>query len=150
MSTEQNLTVVRRYFDEVCNGRCLEVADELFTADHVYHDPSIPGIGSGPEGIKANPGPVATYQHAFSDAHWQVEDMFAHGDRVATRWVGTGTHDADLPGIPPTGNQVEVHGLYIQRLTNGKIAETWQVWDTLGMLQQLGVIPAPEQTPVGA
>jgi steroid delta-isomerase-like uncharacterized protein len=140
-----NLAPVRRFFDEVCNGRRMEVADELFAVDHRYHDPSIPGVATGPAGIRQNPGPVVPYQSAFSDAHWHVEEMLAEGDTVVTRWYGTGTQDGDLPGIPAAGKQVFVPGLWWQRIVAGKIAESWQVWDTLGMLQQLGVIPVPEE-----
>jgi steroid delta-isomerase-like uncharacterized protein len=143
--TKANLAVVRRFFDEVCNGRCLEIADELFAADHRYHDPSIPGVAEGPAGIRQSPGPVVPYQQAFSDAHWHVEDMLAEGDIVVTRWYGTGTQDGDLLGIPAAGRQVLVPGLWVQRFAAGKIIESWQVWDTLGMLQQLGVIPAPAE-----
>lgn len=139
-----NLTLVRRYFEEVCNGRHLELADELFAANHHYHDPSIPGVADGPAGIQQNPGPVVPYQSAFSDAHWYVEDMLAEGNMVVTRWYGTGTQDGDLAGIPPAGKQVEVPGIWYQYLSDGQIVESYQVWDTLKMLQQLGVIPEPE------
>ena len=70
--------------------------------------------------------------------------MLVEGDMVVTRWYGTGTQDGDLPGIPPAGKQVNVPGIWYQRLADGKIVESWQVWDTLRMLQQLGVIPVPE------
>lgn len=143
-SVEANTTVVRRFFDEVCNARKLNIADELFAAGHHYHDPSIPGVADGPAGIRQSPGPVVPYQTAFSDAHWHVEDMLAEGDTVITCWVGTGTQDGDLLGIPPAGKSVNVPGIWLQRLTDGRIVESWQVWDTLAMLQQLGVIPAPQ------
>jgi steroid delta-isomerase-like uncharacterized protein len=142
-----NLALVRRFFAEVCNGRQLAVADQLFAAHHRYHDPSIPDVADGPAGIRQIPGPVVPYQSAFSDAHWHVEDMLAEGDTVITRWSGTGTQDGDLPGIPAAGRQVFVPGLWWQRIVDGKIVESWQVWDTLGMLQQLGVIPAPAEIP---
>jgi steroid delta-isomerase-like uncharacterized protein len=139
-----NLAVVRRFFDEVCNGRRLDAAAELYAADHGYHDPSIPGVADGPAGIQQNPGPVVPYQSAFSDAHWHVEDMLAEGETVVTRWYGTGSQDGDLLGIPPAGKQVEMPGIWYQHLSGGKIIESWQVWDTLRMLQQLGVTPTPE------
>jgi steroid delta-isomerase-like uncharacterized protein len=139
-----NLALVHRFFDEVCNDRRLRVATELFAGDHRYHDPSIPGVASGPAGIVQLNGPVVPYQSAFSDAHWHVQDMLVDGDTVVTRWVGTGTQDGDLPGIPAHGRQVEVPGIWYQRLGNGKIVESWQVWDTLRMLQQLGALPMPE------
>lgn len=138
-------TIVRRFFDEVCNARRLEVADQLFAAGHRYHDPSIPGVADGPAGITQPTGPVVPYQQAVSDAHWHVEDLLVEGDTVVTRWVGTGAQNGDLPGIPATGRPVRVPGIWMQRMAGGKIVESWQVWDTLLMLQQLGVIPAPAE-----
>ena len=67
---------------------------------------------------------------------------------MVTRWVGTGTQNGDLPGIPATGRPVRVPGIWMQRIADGKIVESWQVWDTLLMLQQLGVIPAPAEVGV--
>jgi steroid delta-isomerase-like uncharacterized protein len=140
MSTEDNKTLVQRFFEEVCNERNLSVANELFTADHIYHDPSSPSIGLGPEGMKQL---MSTYQTAFPDAHWDIDAMLVteDGDTVVTRWTGRGTHTADLPGIPATGKKAMVPGIWIHRVVGGKIVESWNVWDTLGMLQQLGVIP---------
>jgi steroid delta-isomerase-like uncharacterized protein len=142
MSTEQNKTVVRRFFDEVCNQRKLEIADELVAATHTLHDPSIPGAKPGPKGLAQT---IATYQNAFNDAHWAVEEVLAENDKVVVRWTGHGTHTGELPGIPPTGKRVTVPGVWIFRIAGGQIAESWDVWDTMGMLQQLGVIPAPGQ-----
>jgi steroid delta-isomerase-like uncharacterized protein len=139
MSTEANKQLVNRFFDEVCNGRKLDVADQLFTTTHRYNDPAIPGVPPGPDGMKQV---IATYQNGFSNAHWQVEDQFAEGNTVVTRWTGQGTQDGELNGIPPTQRPVRVPGIWIHRIENGKIAESSNVWDTLGMLQQLGVIPA--------
>ncbi len=140
MSTEDNKALVQRFFEEVCNERNLGVANELFTADHTYHDPSSPSIGLGPEGMKQL---MSTYQTAFPDAHWDIDAMLVteDGDTVVTRWTGRGTHTADLPGIPATGKKAMVPGIWIHRVVGGKIVESWNVWDTLGMLQQLGVIP---------
>ena len=142
MSTEENKAIAHRFFEEVCNGRKLDVANELFSTNHTYSDPSIPGVGPGPEGQKQV---VSTYQTAFPDAHWAVEDQIAEGDKVVTRWTATGTHQRELQGIPPTGKHVTVPGIWVHRLVGGKIVESWNVWDTLGMLQQLGVVPSPGQ-----
>lgn len=138
MAAEQNKTVVRRWFEEVCNGRKAAVADAIFTSDHQYHDPSSPGIAVGPEGMKHL---AATYYTAFGDAHWTIDEMIAIDDTVVTRWTGAGTHTRELNGIPPTGRRVTVPGIWVARIRDGKIAESWDVWDTLGMLQQLGVVP---------
>lgn len=142
MSLEENKKIAKRFFDEVCNARKLNVADELFSADHTYSDPSIPGIPPGPAGQKLL---ISTYQTGLPDAHWQVDEMIAEGDKVVTRWTGSGTHKGVLQGnppIPPTGKKVKVTGVWIHRISGGKIVETRNVWDMLGMLQQLGVIPS--------
>ena len=131
--------LARRYFEEMCNGRKLAVSDEIFAADHVHHDPSSPWVGTGPQVMKQL---VSAYQTGFPDAHWHVEAMYTSGDTVIARWTGSGTHQNNLTGIAPTGKSVKVPGIMIFRTANGKIAETWDVWDTLGMLQQLGVVPA--------
>jgi steroid delta-isomerase-like uncharacterized protein len=142
MSTEENKAISRRFFEEMVNAKQLGVADEIFATDHTYHDPSSPMIGPGQAGMKQL---IDMYIAAYPDLHHAVEDQIAAGDTVVTRWTGTGTHQGDLLGIPPTGKAVKVMGIWIHRLADGKIVESWNVWDTLGMLQQLGVVPAPEQ-----
>jgi SnoaL-like polyketide cyclase len=113
----------------------LEVADEIFSADHKYHDPSNPFIVPGPEGMKRL---VSAYQRAFTVSHWEIEEMIDAGDQVVTRWTGSGTHKADLMIISPTGKQVQVTGIWIHRFAGDRIVESWNAWDALGMLQQLG------------
>ncbi len=130
-------TVVRRFYEEMNNGRRNDLAPELFTADHKMHDPQVPAA-DGPEGMAAT---VSTYQTGV-DGHWTINDIFSTDDKVVVRWTGTGQHNAELNGIPPTGKKIDVSAICIHRMAGGKIAETWEVWDTLGFLQQLGVIPA--------
>ena len=138
-----NTVLVKRFFDEVCNARKLDAADALFASGHTYRDPSSPWVGPGPQGMKDL---VSTYQRAFPDAHWAVDQTYVAGDVVVTRWTGSGTHKGTLAGIAPTGKKVAVQGIWIHRVVGGKISESWNVWDTLGMLQQLGVVqPLPAQ-----
>jgi steroid delta-isomerase-like uncharacterized protein len=84
---------------------------------------------------------VSVYQEGVN-GHWQIEEIFSSGDRVVVRWTGSGTHVGEVNGIPPTGKSVRVDAITIHRMQSGKIAETWEVWDTLGFLQQLGVVPS--------
>ena len=84
-------------FDELCNARKLEIAGELFSSDHTYTDPGIPGVPPGPEGQKRL---IGAYQTAFPDARWHVDETIAVDDKVVTRWRGTGTHKATLAGNP--------------------------------------------------
>jgi steroid delta-isomerase-like uncharacterized protein len=138
MSVE-NERLARRFFEELCNERKLEVADEILTADSLYHDPQSPPSEPGPEGVKET---VRIYQETL-DGHWNVHEVIATDDRVVTRWTGTGVHQAELMGIPPTGREISVEAISIMRVQDGRIAEHWCTWDTLGLLQQIGAVPAP-------
>lgn len=133
-----SVALVRRFIDEVCNGRKLDVADELFAADHSYRDPGSSWAGKGPAGMK---DVIGVYHRGVKDARWDVNETIAAGDTVTIRWTGSGTHTGELLGIAPTNRKVRVDGIWMFRFTNGKIAESWNCWDTLGLLQQLGVVP---------
>ena len=135
MSVE-NEAVVRRFYEEMNNDRKNELAPELYTADHKMHDPQVP-TPDGPDGMVAT---VSTYQTGVN-GHWEINDIFSSDDKVVVRWTGSGEHVAELNGIPPTGKKIEVSAISVHRMRDGKIAETWEVWDTLGFLQQLGVVP---------
>ena len=142
MSTTSSKAVSRRWYEVIFNQGNLEVADEICAADYVNVDPYGPpgGWPIGPTGTKAV---VATYRTAFPDIVFTVEDQIAEGDRVTTRWTARGTHTGPLPnGIGPTGKSAVVSGISIERYENGKMAESRVSWDFLGMLQQLGMIPA--------
>lgn len=135
MSAE-NEAVVRRFYEEMNNDRKNELAPDLFTADHQFHDPQIPA-GQGPQHVA---DVVSAYQTGV-EGHWQIEDIFSTDDKVVVRWTGSGTHVGEVNGIPPTGKKLSVDAISIHRCKDGKIAETWEVWDTLGFLQQIGVVP---------
>lgn len=137
MSTEQNKANNRRVFEEAFNQGKLTVLDEVCASNYVLHDPTGPIPGA--EGFKQY---VAMYRAAFPDLRITLEDEVAEGDRVVVRWVARGTHQGELMGIPPTGRQITVTGITIVRAdASGKTEEAWVNLDTLGMLQQLGVIP---------
>ena len=142
MLSETNKTVSRRFFDEVWNKGNLAVLDEIITKDHDNTGPgTLPGLPNGPEGSKQF---VTTYRNAFPDVRFTIDDQIAEGDKVVTRWTAHGTHQGELQGIPATGKSTTVTGIAVNRLVNGKIAESWGIFDQFGMLQQLGVIPTPE------
>jgi ketosteroid isomerase-like protein len=130
--------LARRFFEDMCNGRRLDVADEILTADHVYHDPQSPPLGTGPDAMKQT---IAIYQGI--QGRWEVHETIDAGDRVMVRWTGHAVHDAEVMGIPPTGREIRVDALTLLRIEDGRIAENWTSWDTLGMLQQIGAVPAP-------
>ena len=136
--SEQNEALVRRFFEEFCNGRNAAIAEEIIAADYVSHGPQAPPA-DGPEGVKSR---VGLYQDSV-DGHWNVQELFSAGDRVVARWTGTGTHRGELMGVEPTGKPIEVDAISVFRIADGKIAEEWTVWDALGLLQQVGAVPAP-------
>ena len=133
---EVNKALERRVFEEIWNQGLLDVADEIFAPDAILHlgTDDIPG----PEGFKQY---VAGYRAAFPDIHWTVEDQIAEGDMVVTRLTGTGTHQGELMGIPPTGLQATATAIATVRIAQGKIHQSWSSWDALGLMQQLGVMP---------
>lgn len=140
MSTEQNKKLSNLINEDIISQGNLSLADAIISPDYVDHN-APPGIPSGIPGFKQG---VELYRTAFPDLKINVEDMIAEGDEVVTRWTATGTHIGELMGIPPTGKKVLVTGISIDRCVNGKVLEHWDVFDQLGMMQQLGVIPSPE------
>ena len=135
--SEQNKAIARRGYKEIWSKGDLAVVDEIYAPNVVLHDPSAPGV-QGHEGIKQL---VTMNRTAFPDLHFTIEDQIAEGDKVVTRWMAGGTHQGEFNGIPATGRKGSVTGITISRIAGGKIVEENTNWDTLGLLQQLGVIP---------
>jgi steroid delta-isomerase-like uncharacterized protein len=143
MSTEENKAIARRALEELFSAQGdLDVADEIISPDYIGHDPVSPEDVRGPEGAKET---AMMYRNAFPDVQLSVEDQLAEGDMVATRWIASGTHQGDMMGIAPSGNRVTVSGTSVERIVDGKIEETWDNYDALGMMQQIGAIPSPEE-----
>ena len=139
MSTEENKALVRRFYEEIDNGN-LPAMDELVAEDYVDHSPPpFPGLASGRAGLKQA---FELFQKATPGRH-EILDQVTEGDKVVTRLRAYGTHEGDLPGIPKTGNKLEMTATVIHRIENGKLVEKWSNKDELGFLQQLGVIPVP-------
>jgi steroid delta-isomerase-like uncharacterized protein len=139
MSTATNKAIVRRYFDQVLNERRHDLAGEFLTDNIELH-------GSGlPPGLEVVKQWFTMFAAAFPDGQYTIEDVVAEEDRVVARTTFNGTHQGEMQGIPATGKNVSVPGITILRLDNGKIAEGWLVNDRLGMMQQLGVVSAPQE-----
>jgi steroid delta-isomerase-like uncharacterized protein len=140
MSTEENKAIDRRLTEEGWNQGNTAVFDELIAADFIGHNPDWPIHGL--EGYKQF---YAATRSAFPDMRFSIEDQIAEGDRVVLRLTGTGTHQGELRGIPPSGKRITMTGMVIFRSAGGRVAEGWYNYDTLGLLQQIGAIPAPGQ-----
>ena len=141
MSSE-NKQVVRKLFNDLLNKGNLAVADEIIAAHHVHHDPATPDFGKGPEGQKQV---ISLYRNAFPDLKFTIDHMIDADDFVTTRYTSTGTHKGELWGIASTDKTIKVGGMAINRISRGRIVETWVIWDALGLMQQLGVVPALEK-----
>jgi steroid delta-isomerase-like uncharacterized protein len=139
--SQHNAKLVRRAIEEVWNGGNYDNLGEYVAEDIVIHA-SAPG-----EDIQGHEGIVQFYgalRAAFPDLHFRVEDQIAAGNRVVTRWTASGTHAGEFQGIPPTGKAVRITGIDIDRFVDGKVVECWPEVNELGLLQQLGVLPAME------
>jgi steroid delta-isomerase-like uncharacterized protein len=142
-SAEENKAIVRRFYDEFVNKGNLRIVEELHTPDYQHHDPDAPDPGGGAEGyIKRN----TVFLNAFPDRRLTIEDQVAEGDKVATRITMRATQTGDLPDIPATGKRVTIVSMHICRISDGRIAEEWELFDALGMLKQLGASASSDLT----
>jgi len=125
---------------QIWNTGDLALIDRVYSPDFLAHWPPSSEVPErrGVEGIRFGVGRIRT---AFPDWHEQVLDVFGSGDRVASRYVSTGTHQGAFWGIEPTGRRIEIQEMSIFRIANGRIAEQWCMFDDLTRLQQLGVSP---------
>jgi steroid delta-isomerase-like uncharacterized protein len=139
MSAEQNKALVRRFFEEIMNGNNLSLIDEFVAPDFVEHE-AMPGAASGREGFRQT---SIMFRSAFPDLKATINDMIAEGDKVAMSVTFTGTHKGEFMGMAPTGERFSMNAHDIMRIENGKLKEHWGVSDMMGMMQQLGAIPAP-------
>jgi predicted ester cyclase len=131
--------IVRRFVDEYQTNADAGAFAELMHPDFVDHSrPS--GVAEGPEGVRQQ---FALFRSAFSGFRAEIDAQVAEGDLVVTRKRFHGTHDGDFLGVAPTGREVEIAVIDVVRVRDGRIAEHWNVVDRLGLLEQLGALPAP-------
>jgi steroid delta-isomerase-like uncharacterized protein len=143
--SEENKAIVRREIEELFNHTGnLDVAQEVYAPDFVGHDPTMP---EDLHGIEAARQFAEGMRSAFPDLTCTIEEQIAEGDKVVTRWRASGTHEGETEELgPPTGNRMEITGISIERISEGKVVESWDNYDAMGMMQQLGHIPSPEET----
>ena len=142
-ATEENKQLARRDIEEVWNQENYDLIDELYTAEFVHHDPAYPDTIRGPEGQRKF---VEMYNSTFQGKpSITIENLVAEGDFVTIRWTGHGTHEEEFMGVEPTQKEIEISGLSMARVEDGKIAEMWTNYDALGMLSQIGGISPPPE-----
>jgi steroid delta-isomerase-like uncharacterized protein len=134
--------LIARFVDELWNERRLDIADAIFAEDCVTHqlrsgEPT-DAVPRGPHAIKEH---VAGWIASFPDLRFSVEQMLREGDRVATQLLMEGTHTGAWLGIPASGKKLQIRMFTVHRIVQGKIVEDWVLVESLGLFQQLGVIP---------
>jgi steroid delta-isomerase-like uncharacterized protein len=134
----QNQDLVR-HFNEAFNANDLDSAGTVFAPNAVIHNSGAPDP-LNLEGFKQFGG---VFRTAFPDGKLTIEDLIVEGDKIVSRVTYRGTHTGDMMGIPPTGKPVTVSAMIIDLFADGKIVESWRLFDQMGMMQQLGVIPTP-------
>ena len=141
MSAEEIRALERRLYEESNKGKeaALHAMDELHAVDFVYHSSS----GGIMHGINEYRQHIDEFYTAFPDLHFTIDDTVVEGDKVALRLTGTGTNKGPFRGIPPTDKKVTVSMIQIDRVAGGKFVEGWSRYDTLCLMQQLGLIPTP-------
>ncbi|HEY0077514.1 MAG TPA: ester cyclase [Pyrinomonadaceae bacterium] len=142
MSAEENKAVVRRFYEELWNARRMETADEIFAEECVTHQ-----LQSGAEVTTAGRSPAALKRHVaewlegFPDLRFEVEQMIAEGTEVLSRSVMRGTHAGRWMGVAASHREVSIRMMVVHRIEGGKIVEDWVLVESLGFLQQLGLVP---------
>ena len=114
------------------------IADEIYDPGYVNHAPYLPNVID----LESCKKCLTETRSGMPDFHIRIEDMIAEGDKLACRWVASGTHTADFFGIPVTGKKVSWTGMTINRFQSGKVVEAWWSEDIVGLMRQLGVIPS--------
>jgi steroid delta-isomerase-like uncharacterized protein len=133
--SERNTAAVRACFEQAARGN-FAALDAILTPDFVLHSPDDVRGAAGLAGM------VESYRSALPDLELTIDHQFAAGDYVASRFTIRGTHDGDLMGVPASGRPVEFTGITISRCQDGRIAEEWELTDTVGLLGRVGVQPA--------
>jgi steroid delta-isomerase-like uncharacterized protein len=140
MTLEANIATYRRWFDEGCGHGNVDLIDELYAPDYVTHalGPNLPPTRDGLKSF------VRALREGLPDLQCPIDEVIAEDERVAGRFSLRGTHQGTLLGIPATGKSVVATVMVIARFdAAGKWVEDWAGWDQLGLLRQLGAIPAP-------
>jgi steroid delta-isomerase-like uncharacterized protein len=142
--SEENKALARRSWEVVTEGSLDTLEDalaEVYAEDFILHE-----AGEDIVGIEGLAQFVSMMRSALPDLRITIEDDMSEGDKVVTRWIAQGTHQGELMGGAPTGNQVTATGITIHRIEEDKIVEEWSNWDALGLMQQIGAVPTPEQS----
>jgi steroid delta-isomerase-like uncharacterized protein len=136
MKAIQSTTYEHRWVEGLNRGD-ISSADDAFAADCIIHINGSPQSNIGLADFKEM---LKGLLSAFPDLHFTIEDQVIAGDKFTTRWTAKGTHTGFLGEIPPTGKAIKISGLILDRVIDDKVIERWELWDQMGMIQQLGLM----------
>lgn len=145
LRADENKALVRRFIAEVFNQGSLSAVDELVDTDWVGHDPAMSEELRGITGARQR-HLTELYRSAFPDLTYTIANQVAEEDTVVTHWTARGTHQGELMGVSPSGKQVTIRGVSTDRISGGKLVESWDTYDASDILQQIGALLASEQT----
>lgn len=135
---EDNKQVARRWFLEIVNERDPDPIEVVFAEDYEDLDPLRRDLSISEGGREAVREEIEVYWRAFPDLRYEILDQIAEGDRVATRFVLTGTHEGPFMGVPASGRSFALTGIAIHRVVDGRLKCAWWEWDARGLLDQIG------------
>jgi steroid delta-isomerase-like uncharacterized protein len=130
-----NKTIVKKFYQEVWNERKMKAVDTFLSPSHALVDPNASDSLTGPEAYKLI---VSRFMKAFSNLKFEVQDMVCENDKVVASWMISGVHTGEYNGLQPTNKKISVEGISIHQIADGKIMDTYSVWDTLGLLKKVG------------
>lgn len=140
-----NKSLVKKFYEEVWNERKAQCVEKYLSPSHALVDPNAADSLTGPEAYKRV---VSRFMQAFSNLKFEVQEMVCEGDRVVASWMITGVHTGEYNGLEPTNKKISVEGISIHQIANGKIMDTYSVWDTLGLLKKVGGVVTVQKVAV--
>jgi len=143
VSTDENKAVVQRWFSDVVSRGDMQSLDEICAVCHPQFEMVRGVVEPAPQGINGLKGLIASLRTAFPDLSATVDEQVAEGDKVVSRVTMSGTHEGEFMGVPATGKSFTIPGVSIWEVIDGQLISEWVSWDSMSMMQQLGLLPAP-------
>lgn len=143
MSTDENKAVVQRWFSDVVSGGDMSSLDAICAVCHPQFAMIQGVIEPAPQGLPGVKALITSLRTAFPDLNATVDEQIAEGDKVVSRVTMSGTHQGEFMGMPATGKSFTIPGVSIWEVRGDMLISEWVTWDSMSMMQQLGLVPAP-------
>lgn len=137
MAALSNRELVKKFYQEVWNERKAQCVEKYLSPSHALVDPNAMDTKTGPEAYQEV---LTRFMRAFSSLKFEVQEMVCEKDKVVASWIITGVHSGEYNGMPPTNKKIIVEGISIHQIADGKIMDTYSVWDTLGLMKKVGAV----------